>query len=122
MNASYASFKRGSGGVMNEQNMVLDAAIIAAARTVRRDDDVIGVSIVMPSHPNYRQLVRYRECEQDLGVRLTIIPRGCIVIEELASHKRSLPPERPVSTLVTIPASHTPHWIHELLMSTEGVR
>lgn len=51
--------------MMNDQNMFVDAAIIAAARTVRQDDDVISVSIVMPSHPNYRQLVRYRECEQD---------------------------------------------------------
>lgn len=101
---------------MNDRDAFTDATVIAAARIVRGDDDVVAASIVLPSRPNYRQLARYRDCEQGLGVHFSEVPRGGddIVIERLG-------PE-PGKAFTSMPASHTPHWIHELLMSTEGVR
>lgn len=108
--------------MMNDRDAFTEAAVIAAARTVREDDEVVAASIVLPSRPNYRQLAHFRDCEQGLGVHFSKVPDGGndIEIERLEPQPQPLPLLTPTPASISMP--HTPHWIHELLRSTEGVR
>jgi hypothetical protein len=75
---------------------VLDAALVAAEATLRRNTDIAAVFVVAPQPDrSQRQDLTILRVEADVPVSVVLAP---------------------ASTL------HVPHWAHTLLASTEGVR
>ncbi|MGN6033435.1 MAG: hypothetical protein ACTHQE_17415 [Thermomicrobiales bacterium] len=75
---------------------VLDAALIAAEATLRRNTDIAAVFVVAPQPDRSpRQDLTILRVEPDVPAPLLLAPA------------------------VTL---HVPHWAHTLLASTEGVR
>ncbi len=107
----------------SERERQWDRNVVAAAHTVWANDDVVAAYVVLPSRPSYRQLSHYRDYEKDLNIRLTVLARGGVFVQE----------SEPVEALTPLSASslperdsprghHAPVWLRDFLLVTEGVR
>lgn len=104
-----------------------ETVVLSAAHTVWRDDEVTAAYVVLPDRPGYRQLVRFRDCEQELDLSLTVNPHGGITFKKHAEHEFSPSFDQPSGAFMPAmpalaPGSHARLWLHDFLLSTEGVR
>ncbi len=99
-----------------------ETVVLSAAHTVWRDDEVTAAYVVLPERPGYRQLARFRDCEQELDLSLTVISNGGIAFRKHSEPSPAL--DRPDANFLPAlaPGSHARLWLHEFMLSTEGVR
>jgi hypothetical protein len=101
-----------------------ETVVLSAAHTVWRDDEVTAAYVVLPERPGYRQLARFRDCEQELDLNLTVISNGGIAFRKHSEPELSPTLDRPDANFLPAlaPGSHARLWLHEFMLSTEGVR
>lgn len=99
-----------------------ETVVLSAAHTVWRDDEVTAAYVVLPERLGYRQLARFRDCEQELDLSLTVISNGGIAFRKHSEPSPTL--DRPDANFLPAlaPGSHARLWLHEFMLSTEGVR